>query len=99
MPKKKEEVFVCSSCGTEYSKWQGRCDSCGEWNSLKQFRVSRSTTASSRKIVSGKIEVVNLAKINRESDNEMIVSSQIAELDRVLGKGIVRGYTVDTNCW
>jgi len=94
MPKKKEEVFVCSSCGTEYSKWQGRCDSCGEWNSLKQFRVSRSTTASSRKIVSGKIEVVNLAKINRESDNEMIVSSQIAELDRVLGKGIVRGSVI-----
>ena len=94
MPKKNEEVFVCSNCGTEYGKWQGRCDGCGEWNSLKQFKVSRSTTASSRKIVSGKIEVVNLAKIEKIGDNEMIYSSQIAELDRVLGKGIVRGSVI-----
>lgn len=94
MAKKNEEVFVCSNCGTEYGKWQGRCDGCGEWNSLKQFKVSRSTSALSRKIVSGKIEVVNLAKIEKIGDNEMIYSSQIAELDRVLGKGIVRGSVI-----
>ena len=33
------EVFFCDSCGTEHIKWAGRCTSCKEWNTVKQFRA------------------------------------------------------------
>ena len=37
------EKFVCNECGQEHIRWVGRCDSCGEWNSVKSFRPSRSS--------------------------------------------------------
>lgn len=91
MAKKEKIVFVCGDCGMEHSKWQGKCNGCGAWNNLKQFKVSRSTGVSGKKFVGGKIEVVNLAKIASLKDKGTIYSSGISELDRVLGKGIVRG--------
>lgn len=36
-----EEKFVCESCGVEHIRWVGRCDSCGEWNTVKAFKASR----------------------------------------------------------
>lgn len=94
MVKKVEESFVCSSCGNEYGKWQGRCDGCGEWNSLKQFKVSRSTSKSSKIKFRGNIKATNLAKIGSLINSQSVYSSQISELDRVLGKGIVRGSVI-----
>ena len=32
-----KQIFVCSNCGAEYSKWSGKCDSCNNWNTLKEF--------------------------------------------------------------
>jgi len=39
--KDKGEVFFCSECGTEHINWSGRCTSCREWNTVKQFRSSK----------------------------------------------------------
>ena len=39
MPKAKT-VYRCTECGAEYLKWQGRCDTCGEWNSLVEEIVA-----------------------------------------------------------
>jgi len=36
-----DEKFVCESCGVEHIRWVGKCDSCGEWNTVKAFRASR----------------------------------------------------------
>src|SRR2546423_15360289 len=33
-------VYRCSACGAEHSKWQGRCDTCGEWNTLVEESVA-----------------------------------------------------------
>lgn len=41
----KAEKFFCDSCGTEHIKWMGKCYACGEWNTIKAFRVSKSTSS------------------------------------------------------
>ncbi|MDD4976891.1 MAG: DNA repair protein RadA, partial [Bacteriovorax sp.] len=90
--KKKETVFVCSSCGNEYSKWQGQCSACGEWNSLKEVKSLGKPTSSRLRRVAEKVEVKKLSKIEiKEGMNSYVFSSNIGEFDRVLGKGIVRG--------
>lgn len=85
-------IFVCQSCGNEFSKWQGKCSYCGEWNSLvetvnkinnKKLRGSKQT--SSVKIQ--KLSDVQTQEIQRTKTN-------IQELDRVLGGGLVSGQVV-----
>lgn len=81
-------IYVCSNCGEEYLKWQGRCDNCGNWNTLKEFHPPAGGTkfqSENRRIS----EVVSLDKITTK--NFQRISTQIAEFDRVLGGGIVPG--------
>jgi DNA repair protein RadA/Sms len=80
-------VFVCGSCGGETLKWQGQCPLCGEWNSLEERRAPRARSAPPA-------AAVNLtAAAPLESAAERLGSGQ-AELDRVLGGGIVPGSVV-----
>ena len=89
MKKVKESIFVCSNCGNEYGKWQGQCNGCGEWNTLKEVKSSSSSSSlSSRR----KVEVKSLNSV-KQSFSEF-VSTGISEFDRVLGKGIVHGSAV-----
>ena len=48
--KNKETVFVCSNCGNEFGKWMGQCSACGEWNSLKEIKMSKSQFLISKKM-------------------------------------------------
>lgn len=45
MAKKDKVVFVCSNCGFDYPRWEGRCRSCGEYNTLKEFKVEAPATS------------------------------------------------------
>ena len=95
--KNKEMVFVCNNCGNEFSKWTGQCSSCGEWNSLKETKFSNSNFQFSKNktgIKREKLEVRNLAKIDKIENNQSVFSTGISEFDRVLGKGIVQGSAV-----
>jgi DNA repair protein RadA/Sms len=89
--KNKETVFVCSSCGNEYSKWQGQCSACGEWNSLKEVKSIKSKVKSNWR--SGEIkEVRKVSEIETKNESfTNMISTEIKEFDRVLGKGIVQG--------
>ncbi|PIU01976.1 DNA repair protein RadA [bacterium (Candidatus Torokbacteria) CG09_land_8_20_14_0_10_42_11] len=79
-------VYICSKCGAEFLAWQGKCTTCGEWNSLAE--EARSTVKHARSDgVPGKVE--NLAKL-RGADFER-ASTGFSEFDRVLGGGIVSG--------
>jgi len=83
-----QTIFVCASCGEEYLRWQGRCDNCGNWNTLKEFKAPRKESRRpSFKFVSS--EVVKLSEI--KSAHLARLSSKIGEFDRVLGGGIVPG--------
>ena len=94
----KESVFVCASCGNEFSKWAGQCPSCGEWNSLKEVTISKSQFPNKSQFSNSKFqsaEVVNLGELNKKEENSVYTfSSTIGEFDRVLGKGLVRGEVI-----
>src|SRR3954451_24971074 len=84
-------IFTCSACGHESAKWHGRCPGCGEWNSLVEERGAQSAErrggASKRAL-----KPVRLAEV--EAPHIPRLSTGIAELDRVLGGGVVPGSLV-----
>ena len=89
MPVQKEMIFVCASCGEEYIKWQGKCDNCQEWNTLKEFKVARD---SGRKHDRQNIPVSEVVKLeNVEIKDFTRVSTGVSEFDRVLGGYIKDG--------
>jgi len=96
MPKAKAKTaFVCSDCGAEYAKWQGQCGFCKAWNTLVAFNPgpADSGAASRRRGYAGaRSEVTPLAEIDLAELPRF--PSGIAELDRVLGGGLVPGSVV-----
>lgn len=95
MQKKTKTAFVCTECGADYPRWAGQCSSCGEWNTVREVRLGsdKSGTAARRAGYAGqrstvqRLSDVDLARAER-------VSTGIAEFDRVLGGGVVRGSVV-----
>ena len=89
---KEKHVFYCQSCGAESTKWMGRCPSCGEWNTLVEETVSvkKGKSCVPRKEMEAK--VAKLREIETAAEERIDVG--IAEFNRVLGGGIVRGSLV-----
>lgn len=90
MAKGKKSIFFCQNCGHEENKWLGQCPMCKEWNTFVEESVS--VTKSSTAKLAHETQVVALTQI--ETDNEDRIHTQIKELDRVLGGGIVPGSLV-----
>ena len=86
--------FVCQSCGAVAPRWAGRCETCGEWNTLAEEAVEAGpglTKAAAKPAAGRKIPFVPLAG---EAAPPPRVPIGIAELDRVLGGGLVPGSAV-----
>lgn len=90
---KQKTVFFCTACGNETPKWQGRCPSCGQWNTMQEH-VERPTPSGRAK--TAPVGVSRSAQRLREvdSDDEIRFSTGMGELDRVLGGGAVAGSLV-----
>lgn len=86
---KNKRVYVCRNCGADFSKWQGKCDMCNQWNSLVETNVIVESTTQ-KKIVSSKPEKISQIVTKK---NERI-NTKISELDRVLGGGLMLGSLV-----
>lgn len=88
--------FVCQQCGANYSKWSGRCENCGEWNTLvEQAPAAVSGQSSVAKAgASGKKLTVQSIKSARSDKAMSRLSTHVADLDEVLGGGIVPGSVV-----
>jgi len=89
---KSQTQFVCQSCGAVFPKWTGKCEACGEWNTLAEEATARTLP----KGVSGgkggqKISFVGL---KGETAAPPRLSTTIAELDRVCGGGLVPGSAI-----
>src|SRR3954454_16321913 len=83
--------FVCQNCGAAYNRWQGKCESCSEWNTLVEEDTTGATTmpVSIRSKRKGRpFALEPLAGTSHEAPR---LPSGIAELDRVTGGGFVRG--------
>ena len=82
--------FVCQNCGTVYSQWAGKCDACGEWNTIVEEGTSGGIGGGPAKS-SRKGRVVALTSLSGAIEGAPRIKSGIAELDRVTGGGFVRG--------
>lgn len=90
---KKKSTFTCSSCGASYSKWTGKCTSCGEWNTLVEEIIEDAggKTAIAQAKASGKrLEYVNIRDIV-PSDASDRLKTGFKDLDIVLGGGFLLG--------
>ncbi|GIX45836.1 MAG: DNA repair protein RadA [Candidatus Tectimicrobiota bacterium] len=86
MPRPKS-VFTCQSCGYQAGKWLGRCPDCGAWHSLVE-----EVPAAPRRAAAPATAPLPLPEIS--GDGEARLSTGMAELDRVLGGGLVKGSVV-----
>lgn len=88
---KSKTQFICQSCGAIHSKWSGRCDNCGQWNTLvEQVVEAGASTVAKARSTGTKLKAQTIAAIERhESDNR--ISSGISDVDTVLGGGILPG--------
>ena len=105
MTPKARTLYRCTGCGADHPRWAGRCDVCGEWNTLVEESVSRASTGSAAKGAARRIggarslgeggEVASprrLADIVGAAEPRWV--SGLAEFDFVLGGGIVPGSMV-----
>ena len=84
--------YVCQSCGTAHPKWQGKCENCGEWNTLVEEAPEGRAPGPVGKVAGGRrVEFVGL---KGRAAPPPRMGAGIAELDRVLGGGFVPGSVV-----
>ena len=90
---KSKTVFFCTNCGNETPKWQGRCPSCGSWNTLEEHIEKPTASGKAR---SSPVGISHKAQRLSEltTDDEIRFSTGMGELDRVLGGGAVAGSLV-----
>lgn len=91
MAKGKKTVYFCQNCGHEETKWLGQCPACKEWNTFVEEKVIASSVTSGIK-TDREIQIVSLSEVN--ADDQDRITTGMAELDRVLGGGIVPGSLV-----
>jgi len=84
----KTPSFSCTACGATHNKWSGRCEACGEWNSIIED-VGLSTGAGSASLGKLRGASVPLSDLSTKEAPPPRTKSGIAELDRVLGGGLV----------
>lgn len=91
---KLKTTFACQSCGAVYAKWQGKCNACGEWNTiveevLEKESAEKASWRADDKTTSYQAKPVKLQDIEQGESYRIITHD--SELNRVLGGGIVPG--------
>ncbi len=86
MAGKQKSVYICTECGGQFPKWSGRCPQCGEWNTLSEEVIVPTRSGSA---TGTKAEVYRIDAIDTQAETRF--PTGMAELDRVLGGGIVPG--------
>ena len=91
---KSKYIYTCNQCGYETSKWNGKCPSCGAWNSLEEELAEKpaALSRSSYAAVDLSDQILELENIGAGSD--VRYKTGLGELDRVLGGGLVKGSLV-----
>ena len=93
MGKNNSMVFFCTECGYESAKWMGQCPGCKNWNTFSEEPKERANKNKKYSQIDGvgikKNETIPLRAVNLEESSR--ISTEMPELDRVLGGGIVPG--------
>ena len=87
MAKKPASQFVCQQCGTIHTKWAGRCDNCGAWNSL----IEQASPTGSTVVATSQGKPLSAQPITQVQPSSALgrISTGIGDIDAVLGGGIV----------
>src|SRR3979411_1394331 len=83
--------FVCQNCGAAYNRWAGKCESCGEWNTLAEEDITGATSMPVSIRSKRKGRLFQLESLTGKRVATPRRPSGMAELDRVTGGGFVRG--------
>ncbi|MCK5530650.1 MAG: DNA repair protein RadA [Halopseudomonas aestusnigri] len=86
---KSKSVYVCQNCGADSAKWMGRCNSCGQWNTFVEQRISQGPARSST-LEKGTYAVPEILD-EVQTDQVTRIDLKNGEFNRVLGGGIVPG--------
>ncbi len=92
---KASKVYICSQCGYESAKWNGRCPSCGEWNTLEEgiSAASERYSTKSKAVTDITGMISSLSSVDTKT-NDVRYKTGLGEFDRVLGGGLVKGSLV-----
>ena len=82
---KQKSSYLCTKCEHRYAKWQGKCDQCGEWNSLQEVIAKPVSRSGGTKLIAAPARLID---VNAQSSDRII--TQIGEFNRVMGGGIVK---------
>ena len=92
MVKKNGSEYVCQNCGAVYPKWQGKCDACGEWNTIVEEKVGGEGFSNFNPKRKGSLlDFVSLSGSPQVLER---LHTNIRELDRVCGGGLVPGSVI-----
>ena len=83
----KSPSFTCTACGATHTKWSGRCDACGDWNTIVED-VGLSA-GGKKSLGANRGSAITLTDLQTEESPPPRTHSGIDELDRVLGGGLV----------
>ncbi|MBZ0164939.1 MAG: DNA repair protein RadA [Notoacmeibacter sp.] len=85
--------FICTNCGSVHSRWAGKCDACGEWNTIIEEGTTGGGIGGGPSAIRSarKGRPVALTTLSGEIEDAPRVATGISELDRVTGGGFVRG--------
>ncbi|MCV6585859.1 MAG: DNA repair protein RadA [Marinibacterium sp.] len=84
----KGQAFSCSACGASFSKWSGRCEGCGEWNTISED-TGLAAGPGSKSLGGRRGRTVPLSDLATQEAPPPRTLSGMDELDRVLGGGLV----------
>ncbi len=87
-----KSAWFCSECGAESPKWQGKCPSCGAWNTMVEEKISAKSTKNAAGVRRAKSKIQKVTEI--ELNEEPRIKMPSNELNRVLGGGLVAGSLV-----
>lgn len=86
----KDLTYTCTNCAATFTKWSGRCDSCGEWNSIEEDK-GLAPAASKKSLGAKRGKEITLTDLATAQEAPPRTQAGVAELDRVLGGGLVEG--------
>ncbi len=87
---KRKTIFVCQSCGANSNQWAGRCEKCGQWNTIVE-ELSNSGVGAGPKSATASGRAAPLSSLSGKAQDAARSTCNIAELDRVTGGGFVKG--------
>src|SRR5829696_6424088 len=86
---RRSATFVCQNCGAVHNRWQGKCEACGEWNTITEEGAGVAAPMPGRQARKGRLFA--LEPLAGETHEAPRLPSGMAEIDRLTGGGFVRG--------